>query len=215
MSLRTRVRALILGAWKFNSGDYWETRYRAGGTSGLGSYNQLAEYKAEFLNRFVAKNHIQTVAELGCGDGAQLSLAGYAQYVGYDVSRTAVALCRERFASDPTKQFIRLTDRTPVQSADLMLSLDVIYHLVEDDVFERYMQKLFGGAGRFVIIYSSNKDEMTNDAHVRHRQFTKWVSAERQDFTLSGHAPNRYPHDPQNPDTTTFADFYVFRRLGR
>jgi hypothetical protein len=40
---------------------------------------------------------------------------------------------------------------------DLELSLDVIYHLVEDEVFDAYMRSLFAHAGRFVVIYSSNK----------------------------------------------------------
>ena len=28
-----------------NSGDYWEKRYKNGGNSGSGSYNQLAKFK--------------------------------------------------------------------------------------------------------------------------------------------------------------------------
>lgn len=43
--------------------------------------------------------------------------------------------------------------------ADLSLSLDVIYHLVEDEVFETYINTLFKSARRYVIIYSSNSDD--------------------------------------------------------
>ena len=42
--------------------------------------------------------------------------------------------------------------------ADLTLSLDVIYHLVEDDVFVSAMRALFDKAARFVVIYASNQD---------------------------------------------------------
>jgi hypothetical protein len=39
------------------------------------------------------------------------------------------------------------------------LSLDVIYHLVETEMFDLHMIHLFQSASRFVIIYSTNFDE--------------------------------------------------------
>ena len=78
-----------------NSGDYWENRYRGGGNSGAGSYRRLAQFKAEFLNQFVAVNHIASVIEIGCGDETQLALAKYPAYVGIDVSETAVASTKQ------------------------------------------------------------------------------------------------------------------------
>ncbi|MGB6192692.1 MAG: hypothetical protein WBF42_09515, partial [Terracidiphilus sp.] len=44
-----------------SSAEYWEQRYKAGGNSGVGSYSRLAEFKAEFLNRFVEEHQIATV----------------------------------------------------------------------------------------------------------------------------------------------------------
>ena len=85
---------------KFNSAVYWERRYTQGRNSGEGSYGDLAIFKAEALNSFVESRGIQSVIEFGCGDGAQLGLAQYPLYTGYDVSRKAVELCRERFNSD-------------------------------------------------------------------------------------------------------------------
>ncbi len=48
---------------------------------------------------------MQAVIELGCGDGNQLPLAAYPQYIGLDVSKTAIELCKIRFACDPGKSF--------------------------------------------------------------------------------------------------------------
>src|SRR5215207_6091130 len=56
------------------SEDYWITRYATGGNSGAGSYNKLAEYKAEVLNDFVKRHNVESVIEYGCGDGNQLKL---------------------------------------------------------------------------------------------------------------------------------------------
>jgi hypothetical protein len=65
----------------------------------------LATGKARFLNAFVKGNDVQAVIELGCGDGNQLPLAAYPQYIGLDVSKTAIELCKIRFAGDPGKSF--------------------------------------------------------------------------------------------------------------
>src|SRR5437899_4317923 len=54
--------------------------------SGLGSYDKLAEFKAEVLNGFVKENTIKSVIEYGCGDGNQLKFAEYPSYLGFDVS---------------------------------------------------------------------------------------------------------------------------------
>jgi hypothetical protein len=139
------------------SAAYWENRYSAGGTSGAGSYGKLAEFKASVLNRFVAEKQITSVIEFGCGDGNQLLYAMYPRYIGLDVARKAIRLCREKFQNDVTKSFFLydpecFVDRAGVLHADLALSLDVLFHLVEDEVFTRYMELLFQAGQRFVII---------------------------------------------------------------
>ena len=57
----------------FSTIDYWEGRYQSGGNSGSGSYNLLAQYKANFINEFLISHRIQSAIEFGCGDGNQLS----------------------------------------------------------------------------------------------------------------------------------------------
>ncbi len=197
------------------SPSYWEERYARGETSGAGSYGHLAGFKAEILNDFVARRATGSVIEWGCGDGAQLALARYPRYVGLDISRTAVANCIERFANDPDKSFflydpICFADRQGLFTAELALSLDVIYHLVEDAVFARYMDAVFGSATRHVIVYSSDRDERTPTAHVRHRKFTDWVAANRPDWRLTERISNRYP---ESEPGGSFADFFIFERV--
>jgi len=192
------------------SANYWEQRYTVGGSSGAGSYNRLAEFKAAFLNDFVDRNKIWSIIEFGSGDGAQLELARYPDYIGVDVSKTAVAATRSRFAKDGSKRFYESTELPEGTSAELALSLDVIYHLVEDDVFDSYMRALFDTATHFVIIYSSNADAGAPAPHVRHRRFTDWIDINRPNFELQAQVPNPYPFDENDPDNTSFADFYVF-----
>ncbi len=194
------------------SQDYWEQRYSAGGNSGAGSYERLAEFKAEVLNGFVADNAIRSVVEFGCGDGNQLRLLSLPQYLGLDVSPTAIARCRRVFESDPNKAF-KLMSEYRGEQAELALSLDVIYHLVEDHVFESYMDQLFESAHRYVIVYSSDidRDQAAGSPHVRHRCFTPWVAQNRRDWKLLKRVPNPYP-GTADAKGESFADFFLYRR---
>lgn len=200
---------------------YWDDRYRLGGNSGDGSYGPFAEFKAEVLNQFVAEQEITSVIEFGCGDGNQLSLAKYPSYVGVDVSPVAIDNCRERFRHDSSKIFLLATDASG-RHAELGLSLDVIFHLVEDHVFETYMASLFAAAERHVILYTSNfsSGEKLDAAnahfrkakHVYHRAVLEYVANRFPAWELKRHLPNRYPYNWQT-DEGSFADFFFFQKV--
>ena len=208
--LATRLRAAARRRSFRGSASYWEQHYSAGGSSGEGSYGELASFKAEVLNAFVADNQVTSVLELGCGDGHQLSLARYPTYVGLDVAATAIDLCTRRFAEDTTKSFFWYDPARFVNngalSAELAMSLDVIYHLIEDEVFDRYMRQLFAAATRFVAIYSSDLDEGDSHAHVRHRPFSTWVAAHQPEWRLLHTVDNPIEHRP------TAARFFFYGR---
>jgi len=189
---------------------YWRNRYAAGGTSGPGSYGHLAEFKAQVLNEFVRENGVRSVIEFGFGDGSQLSLAAYPSYVGFEVSSDAIRLCRARFKGDRSKIFKHL-DEYGGETADLCLSLDVIYHLIEDHVFESHMERLFTSAKKYVAIYSSDTErQMPRQApHVRHRKFSRWVAVKAADWSLIRHYRNPWPYEG---DFTrgSLADLYIY-----
>ena len=211
MKLVYYAQQFWLGLTSRSSADYWERRYRAGLSSGSGSYGELAPYKAGILNDFVREQGVQSVIEFGCGDGHQLTLASYPRYLGLDVSRAAVDMCAARFRDDPTKSFLWYDPQRTVRlsgflGADLTLSLDVIYHLLEDQAYHAYLRDLFSTSRRYVIVYSSNQDPGGTVRHVRHHKFTDDVAREFPQFRLRQHIPN--PHAAQ-----TFADFYIFEKI--
>ncbi|MGH3850709.1 MAG: hypothetical protein ACRDRT_13560, partial [Pseudonocardiaceae bacterium] len=197
------------------SAAHWEGVYAKGGNSGPGSYGPLAEFKANVLNDFVSHEHVVSVIEFGCGDGNQLELARYPRYLGLDVSKTALALCSERFANDRTKTFACYETGEGAQAkAELAVSLDVIFHLVEDETFDRYMHDLFDCATRFVILYTSDLDRWDSppgSAEVRHRPVVRYIEEEFPKWKLSSKLDN--PHPYRGPRTTgSFADFYFYER---
>jgi hypothetical protein len=202
------------------STNYWESRYAKGGNSGAGSYDQLAEFKAEVVNKFVADNWIESVIEFGSGDGNQLKISEYPSYIGLDVSQTAIDNCNELFEDDDTKQFliysslIPFFDNKDVKQCDLSMSLDVLYHLIEDDVYIPYLKHVFEASNKFVIIYSCNYAEegASLNAHVRYREFTKDVEQHITGWEMVEKIDNKYPVSQFGAENGSIADFYIYRK---
>lgn len=210
---QSKVQPVAEEAWT-NSANYWENRYLTGGNSGIGSYGRLAQFKAEIINQFVKEHDIKTVIEWGCGDGNQLGLANYPHYTGYDVSNEAVNICREKFKNDTSKKFIPCGNPEFVakETAELTLSLDVLYHLIEDNVFDSYMKRLFDTSSRYVCIYSCNDNMYIPAQHVKQRIFTQWIDDNvASEWHLVKHIPNRFPYDP-NDSETSWSDFYFYEK---
>lgn len=202
--------------WSFN---YWDNRYRGGGNSGAGSYGRLALFKNKIIECFCQQYGIIDLLEFGSGDGNQASLlpAGL-RYTGLDVSQHAIGICKEKFRNDPNKTFLRFTGKRGFcqkhrLSASVTLSLDVIYHLIEDETFENYMQELFAASDRFVIIYSSDKENMEETKHVRHRKFTDYVAAHFPDFHLIQFIENEFSPD-KHLGEESFANFFIYEKVG-
>lgn len=214
--MKSLIKRIIAGSRRtISTIDYWESRYRSGGNSGSGSYNRLAQFKADFINEFLISNPVQSAIEFGCGDGNQLSLIRYPRYVGLDVSKTSIRLCSERFRGDTSKSFFlydpfAFSDSSGVFHSDLSLSLDVIYHLVENEVYELYMEHLFGASTRYVIIYSTN-DEQVQVNHERNRRFTTWIEQKKPKWRLLSRKVNPF-HNEEDPESQSSSDFYIYER---
>ena len=184
----------------------------------MGSIGHLAEYKARFLNDFVAFHGVRSVVELGCGDGNQLSLAEYPRYTGLDISLAAIDLCKKEYSGDSTKQFFvlpgseRVDENSPYRS-ECALSLDVIYHLVEEDVYQNYMHNLFALAEKYVVVYSSDREikPLLQYPHVRHHCFTAWIGSHRPDWHLIENVPNPFA-DTKEVQSMSAANFFVFEK---
>ena len=190
---------------------YWETRYRIGGNSGEGSRGVNAEYKAEVLNRFIKSNSIESVIEFGCGDGYQLAMFDVAHYTGVDVSRTIIEQCRKIYAEDASKSFI-LLDEYANEKAQLALSLDVIFHLVEDAVYDQYLARLFAAGTSYVIVYSTSVDmASTGTPHVRHRDCAADVAERFPEFKRLTSEELKLP-PPVRFDRGQPTSFFMYQR---
>lgn len=187
---------------------YWETRYLDGGNSGCGSYGKLACFKAQVINEFINFYKIKSVIDFGCGDGNQISLLKLPKYIGLDVSKTAIVLCQSKMKDDKNKKFFLYNQKKFKKSlfkSELGISLDVIYHLVEDDVFFKYMNDLFDSSTKYVIIYASNRN-LKQSFHVKQRKFATWIKNNKPEWKFVKKISNKYPR-------LSIADFYIFKKI--
>ena len=182
--------------------EYWDERYANGGDSGRGSYNEHYEFKTNMINSIIEKYNIKSITDFGCGDGNQISDLKVNDYLGLDISKEAVKLCTDKYVNDNTKSFIVYDNETILENSDLTMSLDVIYHIFEDDLFEKYMNDLIMYSNDYILIYSSNFEDINWNQHVRHRQFDKMLI---NVATLVEHIPNILPD--------CSADFYLYKLI--
>ena len=191
------------------SARYWERNYAGGGTSGAGSYDALAQGKAVFQRvRPDPRNRVDHRVRLRRREPAVAGLLPQLHRPGRLPDRHRVVPAPVR--ADPAKSFFLydgacFTDRAGVFTADLAISLDAIYHLTEDEVFETYLTHLFAAAAKYVIIYATNREIPGTPPHVRHRHFTPRVQTPCPDWRLL--------EVTQGPDTGPGrADFSSYER---
>jgi hypothetical protein len=96
-------------------------------------------------------------------------------------------------------------DHADLFKAELALSLDVVYHLVENSIFETYMMHLFDAANHYVVVYATNGSIRDDAPHVRHRCFSSWVDKNRSEWRL-----NEVVVGPASGPRR--ADFFVYER---
>jgi hypothetical protein len=189
----------------FNSKIYWENRYKSNGNSGLGSYGDESIFKADYINKLIKDYKIETINDFGCGDSNQISmLYGFKKYTGYDVSNTVLNLCRDKFKDNQNMLFVDSVSQ--MVNADLTTSLDVTYHIIEDDYFDEYMHNLFKLTNKHVLIYSINSDNNEGLAHhLKNRKFVDWVFNNYKEFKLD--------HIEPFINKTNGVSFYLFSKI--
>ncbi|MCX6901184.1 MAG: class I SAM-dependent methyltransferase [Verrucomicrobia bacterium] len=141
----------------YEAGAFWEHRhakyqsdFRAVADSLADAHDRYPKQKAQFL-KFLEETGIKLdggahCIEFGCGNGFWTKVlldAGIQSYCGLDISSTAVRNCK---TSIPGGCFERVDlgeeDYTPRQPADLVFSIDVTQHIVEETKLVRFLRNM-------------------------------------------------------------------------
>jgi SAM-dependent methyltransferase len=180
----------------FNAKEYWNKRYVEGGNSGDGSYNTMAEFKSEIINEFISTTKCYDMIDLGCGDGNQLEYFNRIKYVGVDVSPYILEKCKEKFASDELKSFIHYDEAKNLsRKFGVAISLDVVFHIIDDNEYAEYFDLLFKLPDRYVILYAIPPDDGTIQwgEHMKIRDNESYIKERFTDWKLIKKIDAKYP----------------------
>ena len=119
-------------------------------------HENLCFIKNTIINAFVKKYNIETVFELGCGDGNRSLNSNYEKYTGYDKCKFAIDLANMTFSDDSTKSFILLKDDTKIKRHDLGISIDIV---IQENIDE-YIKMLFENSKKYVCIFYSHTEKI-------------------------------------------------------
>jgi trans-aconitate methyltransferase len=177
---------------------YWRNRHRRERGSwesvGRGSVGRLARYKATLVDGLVQELGATRIIDLGCGDGRQADRFHVPEYVGLEVSDHAVAEARKRLSRHPNRTAHAWKPGDPIEHRGcIALSMDVVFHLVDDDLFVAYMDALFSVGVDAVAIYSTDHEGPVQ-GHVRHRNVSEWVAEHKPEWTRTTATPPPWPN---------------------
>lgn len=146
--------------------EYWEYRYVNGGNSGAGSYGDELTWKMERLSKLVG---VFSITEVGCGDfnfgNRVVAMFPEATYTGLDVSKFIIEKNKDLYSRHT---FLPMGDVPP---ADLLLCVDVLFHITDDKEYEEMLNKLEKAWTKYLCITAYEYDDDTTAPHVKIRKF--------------------------------------------
>lgn len=158
------LRNCLINGQKFDTAKYWENCY----ASGAGSEGERYKIKRDYINSIIEKYNINSVVDFGCGDGRQIKELNIKKYYGIDVSKTAVEKCQLLYKDRKGWEF-EILNRAVIPQSDLAMSIDTIYHLIEENECRKHLDNLFSCAN-YVLIYG-NYTERDNPRPAKHMLF--------------------------------------------
>jgi len=132
--------------------NYWDNRYKNGGTSGQGSIGELRSWKWNIIKKY---NGIrESVIDIGCGDMSfwennKLPL----NYIGIDFSDVII---QKNIKKYPKSQFYtKSSASTPLHiCADTVICFDMLFHIMNDSDYIQTLQNICTYSNNQIFIYT-------------------------------------------------------------
>jgi hypothetical protein len=135
---------------------YWDDHYARGGVSGEGSVGALRDFKWETIRRFCPD--LDDVVDVGCGDLSFWDGQPWPRfYVGIDISKTVIERNgRGRFGAFICTPADRVSPRDEecIGRAEAVLCMDMLFHVMNDDAYERILENLCRWSDRWIFAYT-------------------------------------------------------------
>jgi SAM-dependent methyltransferase len=191
--------------------EFWDNRYRLGGDSGKGSTGIWRKWKWRIIEGFV-RIEDKSVLDVGCGDLQFVKGKKFKSYMGIDISPFIIGK-HQRMKSKHPERFedwaffvCDATTSPPMTQADVVLCMDLLFHIMDDTRFAQLLDNLniWAGEWLFVIGWSKNPfpDGKICDNYQYFRDLKAWLD----------HLPNLAFVGEFKPNKEDVNSLYVFRR---
>ncbi|MBY8987034.1 MAG: class I SAM-dependent methyltransferase [Candidatus Lokiarchaeota archaeon] len=151
---------------------YWDERYKTRG-SGAGSCGQILDFKFQEIR---GMPNVRSILDVGFGDLNTIlrvtSFFSTASYLGLDISTTALQKAKAKKLDDRFN-FKLIENSIFSHPSDLVLCLDVLYHITQDEDYENMLRSLKQSWKKhlFLTVY---KDECVNQPVASHMKIRKF-----------------------------------------
>jgi SAM-dependent methyltransferase len=200
---------------------YWNTRHREhrdslrgpgcillGEAANEDDYAVKWEHVRGVLDREVARGAVRLL-DAGCGTGwftARTATLGFADVDAADFSSTAAEIAR-RNAPAASVRVAALHEITSTAPYDVVMCIDVLFHVVDDEMWARSvanLAELTGTRGALVIQDALNETgEPPSARHVHFRSLASYRSA-LPEWELDTHDSYALPEEGERKDLMVF-----------
>ncbi len=209
VGIRNFISARNLLNERINIQEYWEERYEKGYETGNQSEGTLLDLQIELTNEVILSNNIENVIEFGCGNGKMLKHLALKNYVGLDISKNAINVCKEKYKDDANKKFFLVDEYGLKPNFELSLSLGGVIASIPDQMeYFKYMNNLFNSSTKFVCIFSSDIDS-DRFGHIQARNFTRFVSENFKEWNLVQKKETGDKHRDGDP---SHCSFFIYKK---
>ena len=184
--------------------EIWKNRYKEGGDSGLGSQGDLLAHKVNFINEFIELHNINEVLDYGFGDLEVARRLKVYDYTGIDIfDPKEIPNSRMKLINTKFNDYDGPT-------SDLVLCLDVLYHILEDeqDYLRESLDNMVNKTNKYLIIYAQDSYNSRFETEYRsHLYNSKWVQ-----YLKENHSNLSLIYKQDEPQPGCSAQFYVFEK---
>jgi hypothetical protein len=110
--------------------------------------------------------------------------------------------CQKKYEGNKKIRFVY--SLSEMDNVELIMSLDVTYHIIEDDLFIKYLNDLFLLSTKYVLIYSVNSSVATTVPHMKYRKFVEWIYENMENVKLID--------EKKYPNKNNGIGFYLFEK---
>lgn len=193
---------------------YWDERHATAGSLQSGGHIRHSDAEAallyavriarvaEALGQRVSPAHPLHLLDAGCGKGHfAKALAGFGFLVdGIDFSPSAIEYAAANAGPRESYAVSDLAAWTTPYLYDAVVSVDVLYHVMDDGTWEaivRNLASLTRLGGRVLLVDHQAEEDRTWSRYQRTRSVQRYRSLlESCGVELRGFIPNGFPHDP-------------------